>query len=162
ALSQFQDQDEDDLIDTLPKISLDDVPQKARTLSFSRTTSGCLEAFCHHAFTNSITYADLIFPVPDTKEEDLWLIRLFTLILTQMGSGLRSYEETLEYIQENTGGLSAYLHLYSQVSDAHSITPTLHIKSKALYYKADKLFSLLFDTATAPNLSNRVRIKEIV
>ncbi|MBS0655575.1 MAG: insulinase family protein, partial [Verrucomicrobia bacterium] len=112
ALTQFQNRDEDDIINMLPKISLSDVPKKARTLALSHLNAGSLDLFCHHAFTNEITYADLIFPVPDTKEEDLWLLRLFALVLTQMGSANRSYEENLAYIQENTGGISSYLHLY--------------------------------------------------
>ena len=64
-----------------------------------------MEIFHHDCFTNSIVYTDLVFDIPDLPDEDLPYVRLFAMLLPQMGCGGRSYAENLEYIQGNTGGI---------------------------------------------------------
>jgi len=162
ALEALQESDEEENVDILPKISLDNVPKEVRTLSLHQEKVQNLELFHHNTFTNNITYADLVFGVPNVQEEDLWLVRLFSILLPQLGNGLRSYQETLEYIQENTGGVGAFTMLNHQVEEAKTFIPTFHIRGKAMYQKADKLFSLLFDMATNPNFTDRARLKELV
>ncbi len=163
ALEALQEEeDEEKNVDILPKISLDNVPKQVRSIPLKHEKVENLELFHHNTFTNSITYADLVFSVPHIKEEDLWLVRLFSVLLTQVGNGYRSYQETLEYIQENTGGIGSFTMLNHQVEEAKAFTPTFHIRSKAMYHKADKLFSLLFDMATNPNFTDRSRLKELI
>jgi Zn-dependent M16 (insulinase) family peptidase len=159
-IQELEESEEDSSI--LPKINILEVPKKARTLALSQSTVGNIELFYHQTFTNNITYANVMFPIPETKEEDLWFLRLFTTLLPQMGCGLHNYQETLELIQENTGGIGAFLTLNHQVKQAGSFTPALQIRSKALYRKADKLFSILFDMITSPNFTDRKRLKELI
>ncbi len=162
ALAALQEDDEDLSHDVLPKISSDHIPKKIRELSLSQSKEGNLEVFHHGTFTNKITYADLIFSIPEIAAEDLWLVRLFSVLLPQIGNGLRSYEETLEYIQEHTGGIGAFTMLNHQVQEGSNFTPSFHIRGKSMYSKADKFFSLLFDMATNPNFTDRSRLKELI
>ncbi len=163
ALIQLQEEDEDEeRADVLPKISLDNIPKQVRSLPLKHTKSGNIEVFHHNTFTNKITYADLVFNIPDISQDDLWLVRLFCVLLPQLGNGYRSYQETLEYIQENTGGIGAFTLLNHQVQEASSFIPSLHIRGKAMYNKSDKFFSLLFDMAVNPNFTDRARLKELV
>lgn len=162
ALEALQEQDDDNDDEILPKIALDHVPRAVRTLALSQQTAGNLEVFHHNTFTNNIVYADLVFSIPHIPAEDLWLVRLFSVLLPQVGNGYRSYEETLEYTQENTGGIGAFTMLNHQVQEASSFMPTFHLRGKAMYHKADKFFGLLFDMVTNPNFTDRTRLKELI
>ncbi len=162
ALEALQEEDEEQSIDVLPKISLDSISKEVRHLALKQQKVENLEVFHHNTFTNNITYADLVFSMPHINEEDLWLVRLFSVLLPQVGNGYRSYQETLEYIQENTGGIGSFTMLNHQVEEANAFTPTFHLRSKAMYHKADKLFSLMFDMATNPNFTDRARLKELI
>ncbi len=159
-LADFQKMQEEGDVDILPKVTLDDVPKISRTFPLSREKVGNLEVFHHACFTNQIVYVDLVFPLPDLEEESLPFVRLFTSLLFQMGSGGRSYEKNLEYIQANTGGLSASLLLNQQAHDQTRLEPALHLRGKALHRKAPQLFKLLFDSATSVDFTDRGRIKE--
>jgi Zn-dependent M16 (insulinase) family peptidase len=155
-------EEEDQNIDLLPKLALSEVPKKSRHLSLTREQAGSLDVFSHPTFTNGLTYANLLFPMPYLAKEDFWLLRLFTLMLPQIGCGNKSYQELLEYLQANTGGVSCYSSFYSQISDPENLSCALHLRGKALDSKAPKLFEILFDMATSPMFQDPERIKELI
>jgi Zn-dependent M16 (insulinase) family peptidase len=162
-LAEFQKQQEEEAdFDVLPKISLEDVPKGSKRYPLQQEKLGNLEVFHHNAFTNKIVYADLVFDLPSITREEIPLLRLLSVLMTQMGSGNRNYADTLEYIQANTGGIGAYPTLYHQASNHSQYAPSFGIRGKALYRKASKLFSLLIDVATSVDLKDLERLKEIV
>lgn len=123
---------------------------------------GVLTVFHHSVFTNNILYADLIFDLPALSEEDLPYLRLFTVVLPQMGSGGRSYQDNLEYIQAHTGGIGATINLNVSAHHPSRFSPTFHLKGKAMYRKKGKLFSLLHDTVVSADFTDLKRFKEIL
>lgn len=155
-----QEQDEEDT-DILPKVTLADVTKTSRDYPLTQEKSGNLEVYHHDAFTNSIVYADLIWNLPSCPLEELWSLPLFSMLLGQMGCSERNYIENLEYIHANTGGLGAYLSLNTNANDFHQFSPTFHLRSKALYRKADRLFPLLLEMATGVDFSDLERVKEV-
>lgn len=162
-LSAFQKkQEEEEDFDVLPKVSLSDIPLGAKDYPLKQDNVGKLAVFHHNVFTNNIVYADLVFKLPDLPEKDLPFLRLFTIILTQMGCASRSYQENLEYIQGNTGGISAGISLNLQAANHLDFSPTFHLRGKALHRKAPKLFALLHETLTSARLDNLKRLKEIL
>lgn len=161
-LKLLQDSENAKSLEILPKIHIQDVPKKSREIALTHTPLQNLDLFHHSAFTNKIAYATVVFAIPETNEDDLWLLRLFSILLPQMGAGLHSYQQTLELIQEHTGGIGSYLSINHQAQDAKSFTPTFHLRGKSMYHKAQKLFSLLFDMISAPNFTDRDRLKELI
>lgn len=163
-LVDFQKKQENDeeLIDILPKITLDDVPKLPRQYTLNIETVGNLQVYHHSCFTNDILYADLVFDMPDIAEEDLPFVRLLTLVMSQMGCGSRNYAENLDYIQANTGGIDASMTFNRQVTDDQQYSPTFLIRGKALHRKAHKLFPLLHDMTTFIDFADVPRLKEII
>lgn len=161
-LAKFQKQQEDDDLEVLPKITLRDVPISTKNYSLTEEKIGALTVFHHPVFTNNILYTDVIFDLPALSEEDLPYLRLFTVALTQMGSGNRSYQENLEYMQAHTGGIGASINLHLNIQHPSHFSPSLHLKGKAMYRKKDKLFSLLHDTIVSADLTDFRRFKEIL
>lgn len=161
-LQHFQREQEQQDLSVLPRLTLSDVPQKARDYPLTSGACGQLQVFHHGCFTNQIVYADLTMELPRFSIEELPYVRLLTRLLSEVGSGGRDYKETLEYIQENTGGVDAALQLNLQATDPETFRPALHIRGKALYRKGDKLFALLKDLATSVDLTDKSRLKEII
>lgn len=161
-LEEFQKKQEEETHEILPQVTLNDVPKFAREFPLQREKIGKLEVFQHSCFTNEIVYADLVFDLPEIKEEDLSYVRLFSLILTQIGCGGRNYSDNLDYIQANTGGIGASLTFNLQASDHNQFHPSFYLRGKALYRKANKLFPLLHDFVSSPVFTDVPRLKEVI
>ena len=161
-LEVFQKSQEEVDIDVLPKLTLKDVPVHIREYPLTIETISDFQVYHHNCFTNEIVYVDLVFNLPDLKEEDLPFARLFTLLLPQVGSGGRNYIDNLEFIQANTGGVGAYLTLNSQAQDFNKIYPSLAIRGKALHRKMPYLFQLLKEMTTSADFKDVARLREIL
>lgn len=161
-LAHFQQQQEEEDVDILPRVSLNDIPVMTHHYALVREQVGQLEVFHHSTFTNGIVYADLAFDLPDLPEKDLPFLRLLTIVLTQMGAGERHYAENLDYIQGHTGGIGAGISLNLQAQQHDRFSPTFHVRGKALHRKVSKLFPLLHETMSQPRLEDLERFKEIL
>jgi len=161
-LERFQKEQDEEDPDILPTMLLEDVPKVCQDYILQQTESGALNIYHHPVFTNGIVYSDLIWNLPALPEQDLPLLRLFSLFLAQVGCGTRSYMENLDFIQANTGGIGAALSLNLQADDCTRFIPSFHIRGKALYRKKEKLFQLLSEMALSPDFSDRRRIKDLL
>lgn len=160
-LKQYQQEQDEEDPDILPKLTIDDIPKKVREYSLDHYKHNHLDVYYHETFTNSIVYADLIWPLPMFQESDMWLLRLYTTLLPQMGCGGRNYEDNLEFIQENLGGFSTYLSLNTQADDCNKYLPTIHVRGKALYHKSKQLFQLMYDATHSVDFADKSRLKEV-
>jgi len=160
-LAAMQNRHHEDL-SMLPKVTLHDVPKTGENFPLEAQQAGPLQLFHHDCFTNGILYADLVWDLPDLEEEELWLVRLFGHLWTQVGAGGKSYRETLERQQAHTGGLFLSLSMNPKADDPRVHAPTLHLKGKALYRKGDELLALMRDTAASPDLEDKERVAEIL
>jgi Zn-dependent M16 (insulinase) family peptidase len=161
-LSKFQQDQEEEDLDVLPKVTLSDVDPHVREFELHAEKINNLNVFHHDCFTNEIVYADITFNLPAIEEKDLPFVRLFTIILTQIGAGGRNYIENLDYIQAKTGGISSSLSLNLQATDADTFMPSLHLHGKALHRYAKNLFEILTDTIMSADFTDKSRIKEIL
>ncbi|MBA3956881.1 MAG: insulinase family protein [Parachlamydiaceae bacterium] len=161
-LEQFQKKQEEENPDILPKITLNDVPKLSRDFPLTKELQGPFQIFHHACFTNDIIYTDLVFNLPKIPKEDLSLVRLFTVLLAQMGCGGRNYVENLDYIQAYTGGVGAFLSFNIQTDDNNAFFPTLNIRGKALHRNANKLFPLLYDLITSVDFTDQARLKSVI
>lgn len=154
-LASYQESIERQSLDCLPKLTLSDVPKGARDFPLVEQKN----VFHHACFTNHILYADLVFDLPEIKEEDLPLLSVFTRIVTELGCGGRNYIDTLAYQQLYTGEMDAGLSLHVLPSKEGSCKPTLTLKGKALKRNQEKLLKLFADYATKIDFDES-RIKE--
>ncbi len=149
-------------LDVLPKIRLSDVPKESRDFFLNVRPFDALTTYHHSAFTNGITYAEFHFPLPHLEPEEISYLPLFVSLVTQMGSGGRSYIETLQYMQAHTGGIGAALGLHSHVEDHRRCVPSITLRGKCLDRKGEFLFPLFMDTLKGVSWSDRERLKELI
>lgn len=161
-LQQFQQKTESQSLECLPKVTLDDVPLMGRNFILTQKETPSFDVFTHDCFTNHIAYLDLVFDMPHLSFEDLSYVQLFLNLLTEVGVGNRDFEENLNFLHANVGGISAFAGLYLQADSPGLAKPAIHIRSKALYRNADKLFSLVSDTAKNVRFDEKKRIEEVL
>lgn len=161
-LIKMQEEEENQNIEVLPKVTLNDVPKEAKEFPLIKKSFENIDVYNHSAFTNDIIYADLIFPLPDISSFSLTTFRLFITLISQMGCGGRDYAKNLEYIQAHTGGIGANLSLFNRVENTSPYSLSIHFKGKALHRKAQKLFSLMRDMVESVDFSDLSRIKEVL
>ncbi|MBI3901215.1 MAG: insulinase family protein, partial [Chlamydiia bacterium] len=94
--------------------------------------------------------------------EDLPYLRLFSLLLPQVGCGPRNYVQNLEYLLQHTGGVGVSLDLSLQAESAAQMRPALIIRGKALNRKLEYLFPLFRDLITNADFSDVERLKELL
>jgi len=157
-LERYQKEKEGQNLDCLPKVTLSDVPVLVRDFALETKEN----VFFHESFTNGIVYADVVIDLPSFPLEDLPYVQLLTLMLPELGTGGRSYTETLEYLQAYTGGVTAGLSLHVQTNTPSTMSPCLTIRGKALARKSEKLFSLLRDFSYEVRLDETKRVEEIL
>ncbi|MBS0629323.1 MAG: insulinase family protein [Verrucomicrobia bacterium] len=161
-LEKFQQHQEGQKLECLPKVSLFDVPKKAHYFPIQTFSRGNLEVFHHDNFTNHILYSTLIFDLPSLTERELFDFQLFIRLWPELGVGSRDYVQNLEYVHAYTGGVSAQGALHVQVMDPNVCRPSLQLYGKALGRNADKLFTLMHEMITKPRLDERERIEEML
>ncbi|MCC5831851.1 MAG: insulinase family protein [Chlamydiales bacterium] len=161
-LEKLQEESESQDIDILPKVTLADVAPDGKEFPLEVESFERFDLYYHPCFTNDILYADLVFDLPAIAEEELAYLRLFSLILPQIGCGGRDYRENLEYLLQHTGGIGVSLDLGIQADDPGKMRPSLTIRGKALYRKMDKFFPVFRDLLTSADFKDISRIRELL
>jgi Zn-dependent M16 (insulinase) family peptidase len=161
-LIELQEKHESVNLEVLPKISSKDVSTSARKILLEEDLLNNLSIYRHNCFTNRIIYADLHFTLPQIDLKDLPYLRLFSGFLTEVGTSTRDYKKNLEFMQQHTGGLNAFVSLHVQSDDFNLFNPTFGLRGRALFRKSDKLFSILKDTLTSACFKDKERIKELL
>lgn len=160
ALKELQEKQDNS--DILPKVTLESVCRNARELPLQWDQEGKMQIAWHECFTNKIVYADIHFDLSQISESELPYLRLFSGFLSEIGCADRDYKKNLEYIQEHTGGVGAFVSMHVQADDYNKFKPTFGIRGKALYRKADKLFSLLKEMMLSTHFTDMERLKDLL
>lgn len=161
-LEEFQDHQEGQKLECLPKVSLSDVPKKTHHFPLRTLSRGNLEIFHHENFTNHILYASLIFDLPALTDQELFDFQIFIRLWPELGVGDRDYAQNLEYVHAHTGGVSAHGALHVQASDPSRFHPSLQLDGKALSRNSSRLLSLMHDMVAKPRLDEHKRIEELL
>ncbi len=160
-LTSYQESVETQNLECLPKLSLKDIPPKAKDFSLLETKIGDTQVFYHECFTNKILYADLVFDLPHVPQEDLPLVSLYARFMTELGCSTRDYQQNLAYQHAYTGDLSAACSLHISAKDPTICHPTFSIRGKALARNSEKFLSILADFAHGAHCDDKARVKEL-
>jgi len=162
ALQEYQQKQAHADISVLPKITLKDVPKKANDIPLSQSQDGKWTLFHTDVFTNNILYVDIVFDLPKLSEIELLHLPLLAMILPGIGFGNKSYIESLNEQQANTGGISVDLLINRKTEDFSTCTPSFAIHGKALSRKTKELFSIIEGMIENPKFDNTKRLKELL
>ena len=161
-LKTFQLQNEAASLDCLPKLAIEDVPEKTPDFALDKHQVGDLTVYHHDTFTNHIVYAALVFDLPDLSPDELPYAQLYSSILTELGVADRSFIENLNLMQAHLGDVSTSISLHAQRGCADTLKPGVIQKGKALERNRTHLFEMLHDFATSARTDEAARIKELI
>ena len=151
TLKQRQEETED--LSILPKVGVLDIPSSK---SFPNASASSI------AGTNGITYHQLIRDLPALDVTQLELLPLYNSVVTELGSGGRSYLETQQLQHAMTGGISAFSTIRSLPDDYNLYRGFSTLSSRTLNAKARPMVELVRDTAQQPRFDELDRLQELV
>ena len=157
-LAQYQQEEEEQSIECLPKVEIDDIPKEVKDFPLKEKGN----VLYHPCFTNQIIYADLVFDLPELEESDFPYVQILSGFLSELGSGKRNYVENLEYLQAYTAGVMGGFSLNPHVDNVDELSPFFMIRGKALGRNASSLFSIMKEMATSFRLDEKRRIEELM
>jgi Zn-dependent M16 (insulinase) family peptidase len=164
-IKQFSNEQENaqkENIDCLPSLSINDIPKQVPYYKISKKMDGNSTIYHHDVFTNSIYYVDLVFDIPQIKEVDLPYLKLFSSIITELGTKTCSWEDNMQRCQRYFGSIHSGLALNVQRDNINTCYPTLSIASKFLTKNKQECFSILKDTILHIDVEDKNRIKDLI
>jgi Zn-dependent M16 (insulinase) family peptidase len=159
-LLSYQNQDLDP--SCLPKIGVEEIPKVGKEYLLEKEKLESINLFYHDTFTNHIVYSTLIWDLPSLTPQELPIVRFLCNILPQIGCGKRSWEETINYQLAHIGNVRSTNFINLQANNLHDYTPSFSLSGKALYRKADKLFTLMHEMATSAHFNDPKRLLDLL
>jgi Zn-dependent M16 (insulinase) family peptidase len=159
-LQKLQNKEED--LSCLPSIQIKDIAKKNIEFTIEKVSHGKQDCYFSHAFTNHIVYIDLAFKVPSSLLQKPHLLRLYSLLLPQMGYGKNSWQESLELSQEYTGGIYSSISLNPSIQNPNVIDPYFHLHGNALSQNKEKLLEIMIGYTTEPRIDETERLEELL
>ncbi|HXH02723.1 MAG TPA: insulinase family protein, partial [Candidatus Competibacteraceae bacterium] len=160
ALEERQARQDDPEI--LPRVTLEDVPPELHIVEGERREIGGLPAMVYAQGTNGMVYEQIVIDLPPLDETLLDLLPLYTLCLTEVGSGGRDYLATQARQAAVTGGLSARALVRGHIADVQRVQGVLALSGKALVRNQGPLAELLVDTLATARFDELERLRELV
>ncbi|MDX1655957.1 MAG: insulinase family protein, partial [Candidatus Competibacteraceae bacterium] len=160
ALELRQERQDDP--ELLPKVTLADVPAEMIIPRGKRQPVAELPAAWYEQGTNGMVYQQLILDLPALDAEELALLPLLTLCLTEVGSGGRDYLQTQALQAAVTGGLNARVLVRGGMEALEQSRGLLVVAGKALARHQAPLARLLRETLETARFDELSRIRELV
>ncbi len=160
ALAERQQQHDD--AELLPKVGLEDIPATLTIPIGEPLTIATLPATRYSRGTNGLIYEQIILDLPPLTESQRQLLPLFADLMSEVGSGGRSYLETQAQQAAVTGGIGASISLRSHLDDPHRYSGYLVVSGKALKRNQSPLADLLQQTLFSPRFDEYDRLRELI
>lgn len=159
-LKEAQEAEED--LSCLPTLELSDIPAEEASVPSTRGTQNGLPVQWFDQPTNGIGYfiAHLDAGTLDPAHQPY--LPLFCSLLTQIGAAGLNYMEMAERIEAGTGGISASTEVLENPEDPRQFQALVQIRGKALVRNQDKLFAILADIFSAPDFSDKERLRTVL
>lgn len=154
-------QQKKDKIELLPKVDLSDVSPKSKNILLEQTKVEELSVHIHECFTNHLTYLDLVFDLPPLDLDEFIDLRIFCYLLPQLGAGGWSYEKTLDYLMQHTGGISCFFDLSPTIDGKDDLRPFICLRGKVLDRKKEYLFEIIKKMLESIDFGDVKRIQEL-
>ena len=149
-------------LDVLPKVTRKDIPQRKNFPHVSEREYGEYRLTAAAASTNSICYHQVINPVPSLGAKRLRLLPILSNIVSELGSGGRSYIETQRLQHRVCGGISAFTSFRGTPADCDSPLGYLTISSKTLDRYSSDMMRVVKETVNEVRFDERDRFKELI
>lgn len=160
ALSARQAQVDDDSV--LPKVGLEDIAEDIREIEGTSKTENKIAITSYDAGTNGLSYQQAIFNLPQLNLDELSLLPLYCICLTELGNNSTDYLSVQRRQSQIVGSLSAFTSIRSQIDDVQQSLGSFVVSAKALSSNHREMTELMADTIYSVRFDETSRIKELV
>jgi len=155
-------QNEQDDPGVLPKVGLEDVPDKISIPQGIEKEIGSAHASIFNEGTNGLIYNQVVIEMPEIDNELIDLLPLYTSCLTELGCGDKTYLQTQEWQSSVSGGISAYISVRGNVDNVQKIKSYFVLSAKALARNHQSLNELMQQTLENVRFDEHERIRELI
>ncbi len=159
-LVERQNQVDDESI--LPKVTVADVPEKTHYVAGNSSKINNHPLTVYTPGTNGLVYQQIIVKLPELTTEELQLLPLYSICLTELGVGEKDYLAAQQWQAQVAGGFSAFCSIRGTISDVQDISGHLTLSGKALFRNQMQLAELMKETLESVRFDELNRIKELV
>ena len=160
ALAERQQRHDDP--EVLPRVGLDDVPPDLKIAEGRQAAVRHLPTTWYAQGTNGMVYLQAVVDLPALNPDELELLPLLGLCLTEVGSGGRGYRATQAHQAAVTGGLSAHATVHGGMDDLEQAKGVFVLAGKALARHQTALVDLLWETLSTARFDEWPRLRELV
>jgi Zn-dependent M16 (insulinase) family peptidase len=146
----------------LPKVGLEDIPEKMAATPNKTDHDGSPSLNLYDSGTNGLIYQQVIVDLPKLTCEQINLLPIYSRGLTELGIDGRSYLDTQRWQSQVSGGISAHVSAKGSLNHVESLSGHLTISTKGLVKNQAALKDLIQATLEKPRFDELSRIKEII
>lgn len=157
-----QSMDSDEVLSSLPHLSLEDVPKEVKPTQTNLTTIDDTEILEVVTGTNGIVYLNLFFDISDFSTEELRMINVLTSCFGELRTKNYSADMLQNKIKATLGSLYARPELIAEPGDLDNCKPYLLISASMLKENVSAAFELIEEILINGEYDETDRIYEIV
>ncbi len=161
-LVQRQNQNEDNIEDILPKVTVSDVPEHIKVPDCLESSAKDLKIAHYHQGTNGLVYQQLILDLPNFTADEHQYLPVFNYCFGELGCGDQDYLQMQVRQSLVSGGIHAYHSLRGMIDNAQQVRGFYVISGKALLRNHAAMSELLKLTFEAIRFDDPARIKELI
>ena len=160
ALEARQTLQEDDSI--LPQVTLADIPAGMHYTPGSHENIAGYPLRSYGAGTNGLLYQQVVIKLPQLSEQELQLLPIYALALTEVGLGDLDYLAVQTLQAQRVGSLTAKAAIRSAGNNPHELDGYLVLSAKALAKNAELTTELIHRTLHQARFDELDRLRELV
>ncbi len=160
ALEERQSTEDD--VEILPRVTLDDVPVEIKMPVGKPEKIGQIPAVWYASGTNGMVYQQLVTDLPAMDGDLIDALPLYSLCLSEIGSGGRDYMQTQAEHASVLGAIGARISTRSVLQDKEKLHASMVLSAKGLNRNSDHITRLICETLESPDFSETTRIKDLV
>jgi hypothetical protein len=112
--------------------------------------------------TNGLIYETIAVELPELSQEEIALLRLYSLCLTEVGCGEKDYLAMQSWQAAVTGGISAQCTVRSSVREVGETHAYFWLQAKGLARNQAALSELLYETFRRARFDELERLRELI
>jgi Zn-dependent M16 (insulinase) family peptidase len=149
-------------LDAIPMLSIEDINPKSQPLHCNVYKSEGTDIVHHNIFTNGIGYLKLSFDVKKIPSDLIPYLGMLNQVLSAVDTEKYSCLQLSNIINMNTGGISAYINLYSNSTERDGFKAAYEINIKVLYEKLDFVFEIIDEIIRTSKIDSGKKLYEII
>ena len=161
ALKERQEAEEDP--SALPKVDLDDVPNKINIPTPTLNTKWHNNNITlYGAATNGMTYQDILMPIPELNNDLLPLLPLYSNCLTEVGCGSLDYQAMNAWQSKVTGGVSMRTTFKTDMHHEQQFKADFILSANALARNQEAMGELVLEMLENVRFDEHDRIHKLI